>query len=218
MSSRCLKLAFFKWFPLLNFQGAFFFYAPKLHEEYRTKLKRLHDAHPKLSRVFKSSVFPAAGFNCGPRVVTLEHVDNANLPFGLCAVFACGSYDPTKGGHLILFNLNLAVQFPPGSTVLLPSGTIRHGNAAIQPGETRQSFTQFCPGGLFRWVDYGFKSVKSSSAEVKRGLEETFEDRLCRSVGLFSKMDELEADRQAVSAGGFDYQYLDLLRPSNNNT
>ncbi|KAF8452155.1 hypothetical protein L210DRAFT_3384777, partial [Boletus edulis BED1] len=78
-------------------------------------------------------LFPTAMFNCGDQVVTLEHIDNTKLPFGPCAIFACGSYDPTLGGHLILFDLTVVIEFPPGSTILIPSSTLRHGNVAVSP-------------------------------------------------------------------------------------
>lgn len=180
---------------MLDQLETFSFYAPKLYKEYRKKLQLLYQSNSKLEMVFHTN-FPAATFNCGPRVVTLEHVDGGNLPFGLCAIFACGSYDPTTGGHLILFDLNLAIQFPPGSTILIPSATLRHGNASIQAHETRQSFTQFCPGGLFRWVDYGFKTVKSSPAELRQHFIDTHNDRVQHSLSLFSTIDELKTDRQ----------------------
>lgn len=126
--------------------------------------------------------------------MTLEHVDVTNVPYGFCAIFACGSYDPTKGGHLILFNLSLVIQFPPGSTILVPSGTIRHGNVAIQANETRQSFTQYCPGGLLRWVAYGFQCVNKSPADLKHHFDETHDQRRLTAVGLFSRLQELYKD------------------------
>lgn len=181
--------------PLL---GCFALYAPKLCKDYETNLNALLAKHTGLKKPFKNSVFPTCTFNCGPRVVTLDHVDNTNVPYGLCAVFACGSYDPTQGGHLILFNLRLVVQFPPGSTILVPSGTIRHGNVPIRPHETRQSFTQYCPGGLLRWVAYGFQSVKLASPSIKQEFQRTQEERRVRSVGLFSKANEVVGDRVTV--------------------
>lgn len=178
--------------------GAFAFYAPKLYKEYTDHLDPLFERYPGFKKTFSNSIFPACTFNCGPRVVTLEHVDCTNVPFGLCAIFACGSYDPKTGGHLVLFDLGLVIEFPPGSTILVPSGTLRHGNVAIKDGETRQSFTQYCPGGLFRWVAYGFKSVTTSSDETRRLFERSHETRCKRAVGLFSKLDELESDRKSV--------------------
>ena len=184
--------------PLTLTPDAFAFHAPKLYKEYTDHLDPLFEKYPHFRKPFRNSIFPTCTFNCGPRVVTLEHVDSTNVPFGLCAIFACGSYDPSKGGHLILFDLGLVIEFPPGSTILVPSGTLRHGNVAIQADETRQSFTQYCPGGLFRWVAYGFKQVKTSSDAERMFFEYSHEERCKRAVCLFSKLDELEGDRKHV--------------------
>jgi hypothetical protein len=44
--------------------------------------------------------------------------------------------------------------------VIIPSSTVPHGNTPTQPGEKRVSFTQYCSGGLFRYVQYGFRTMK----------------------------------------------------------
>jgi len=85
-------------------------------------LKVLFGQHPHLEHIFSNSMFPAVSFNCGPRTVSLDHTDHGNLSHGLCALTALGAYDHTRGGHLILFGLKLAIQFPVGSTALIPSG------------------------------------------------------------------------------------------------
>jgi hypothetical protein len=58
---------------------------------------------------------------------------------------------------LVLWDCHLVVEFPPGSTILLPSAILAHSNLAVSPGETRYSFTQYTAGGLFRWVENGFQ-------------------------------------------------------------
>lgn len=131
--------------------------APKLYHYYIDHLSKLHKHHPSLKRLFLASIFPAASFNFGPRMVCFKHKDFANLPFGLCAVTALGSFDPQKGGHLVLWDLHLVIEFPPGSTILLPSAIVAHSNVPIQKNETRLSFAQYAAGGLFRWVEHGFQ-------------------------------------------------------------
>ncbi|KAG6905458.1 hypothetical protein DXG01_002553, partial [Tephrocybe rancida] len=86
--------------------------------------------------------------------------DTANLPFGLCAVTALGNFDATKGGHLVLWDLGLVIEFPPSSTILIPSAVIEHSNIPIQEHETRYSFTQYSSGGLFQWAEYGMQNNK----------------------------------------------------------
>ena len=164
----------------------------------KDNLRALFAKHPHLHRPFNNSIFPTCTFNCGSRVVTLDHVDSTNVPYGFCAIFTCGSYDPTKSGHLVLFDLSLMVQLPPGSSILIPSGTICHANVAIQPHETRQSFTQYCPGGLLRWVAYGFKAVNTSSESIRQQLEKMHKKRCTHAIGLFSKLQELHKDRVRI--------------------
>ena len=97
---------------------------------------------PRDMRVFRNSVFPATTFNLGPKVETVEHYDSKNKAEGWIVVTALGEFDPKTGGHLIMRELGLVVQFPPGSTILFPSAIVRHGNIPVQPHETRASFTQ----------------------------------------------------------------------------
>jgi hypothetical protein len=75
-------------------------------------------------------------------------------------VTALGAFDPKRGGHLILWDCHLVIEFPPGSTILLPSAILAHSNVAVSSHETRYSFTQYTAGGLFRWVEQGFQKTK----------------------------------------------------------
>ncbi|KIJ58234.1 hypothetical protein HYDPIDRAFT_103064, partial [Hydnomerulius pinastri MD-312] len=146
--------------------SSFAFYAPKLHRFYAENLDSLFKNDPQLCRNFPRNVFPAATFNCGGKVYTLRHLDSTNIAHGWCSIWAGGSFDPKKGGHLILFKLGLVIEFPPGSTVLIPSSIVSHGNVPIRDGESRVSFTQYCAGGLLRWVQHGFRAVKTLPAKV----------------------------------------------------
>jgi len=132
-------------------------WAPKLYAYYVEKIGQLYQQDPSLTPVFRNSVFSSTTYNLGPRTVCFKHTDFANLPFGLCAVTAMGSYDPTKGGHLVLWECCLVIEFPPGSTILLASGVIAHSNASVMQGETRYSVVQYSAGALFRWVENGFQ-------------------------------------------------------------
>lgn len=133
-------------------------------------------------------MYPAVSFNCGPETTCVQHTDYHNAPNVFCAVTALGNYDPTLGGHLILFPLKLVVEFPPGSTILLPSACISHGNTAIvrENGEERQSITQYCAGGLLRWVDYGFQTGinldKTKEGSAAKGLANGTGDERWRSL------------------------------------
>jgi hypothetical protein len=117
-----------------------------------------------------------------------------NCPFGLCAIQALGDFDPKFGGHLILWEVKKVVEFPPGSLVLIPSATITHSNTPVRLGETRTSFTQFCAGGLFRYVDNGFRTDREledeDPEEFKRMLEQK-EGRWKMGLSLLSRLGDL---------------------------
>jgi len=66
----------------------------ELHAHYADTLKTLHNHDLTLKCIFPTSVFFATTYN---------------------------PLDPKKGGHLILWDCGLVVEFPPGSTILIPS-------------------------------------------------------------------------------------------------
>ncbi|KAJ7120482.1 hypothetical protein C8R43DRAFT_900789 [Mycena crocata] len=152
----------------------FMAFAPDLHEFYRTNLDQLcewdrrqtHAKHIIRNFAANLSVFAVATFNFGPATVTFPHIDFANLAWGWCAITALGKFDPNLGGHLILWDLRLIIRFPPGSTILIPSAILRHSNTCIRRHETRFSFTQFTPAGLFRWVYNDFRTDKDIDANA----------------------------------------------------
>ncbi|KAI0689948.1 hypothetical protein BC835DRAFT_1281908, partial [Cytidiella melzeri] len=135
--------------------------------------------------------------NFGPNAVTFPHVDSGNKANGLCLIFCTGNFDATKGGHLVFQQLKIVVEFPPGCLALIPSATMMHGNTSIQPGEQRQSFTQYAAGGLFRWVQYGFQSWKELAKDEDRLAREMDrrDTRWAEAVGGFSTLSSLHDDR-----------------------
>ncbi|KAG1724046.1 uncharacterized protein EDB91DRAFT_1063058 [Suillus paluster] len=88
-----------------------------------------------------------------------------NFPSRMCSITTLGNYDPANGGHLVLFDLGHIVQFPPGSTILIPSAILCHRNVPIASGEKCLFFTQYFAGGLIRWVDYGFQTEANFKRE-----------------------------------------------------
>ncbi|TFK18416.1 hypothetical protein FA15DRAFT_565693, partial [Coprinopsis marcescibilis] len=137
---------------------SFSLWAPRLYGYYKEKLDALFTRMPELQRNFCKSVFPRAAFNLGTQVCTVDHRDCMNCPFGWCTIHALGNFNHRKGGHLVLPDLKLVIEFPSGSVVLMPSATLTHSNTKVLKGQTRFSFTQYCPGGLFRFVDNDFQT------------------------------------------------------------
>jgi hypothetical protein len=105
------------------------------------------------------------------------------------------------GGHLILWDLGLVINFPSGSTVLIPSSVIRHSNTDIQEGETHYSFTQYAAGGLFRWVYNGFCSDKEFLVTAMMEQRDRRDADCTRQwedgLGMFSKLSEFYIDGDA---------------------
>jgi hypothetical protein len=132
-------------------------YAPKLYGFVNSTFASLEAAHPELDFPFEDHPFSGLTYNFGPRACTIPHKDRNDLSWSLCSVTSLGSYDHTKGGHLVLWDLNLAIEFPPYSTILFPSAMIRHSNVDIGPEEHRSSITQYNSHGLFRWVAYDYE-------------------------------------------------------------
>ncbi|PBK63847.1 hypothetical protein ARMSODRAFT_893855, partial [Armillaria solidipes] len=182
--------------------SAFATWAPNLFHYYALHLRDLllHDATLMLN--WTHSIFAAATFNFGPRTPCFRHTDSGNLPFGWCAITALGQFDHRRGGHLVLWDLKLVIDFPPGSTILIPSAILRHLNTNIGWWEKRYSFTQYTAGGLFRWVDYGFRTSEeywgSLNPAEQAAAKQTREERWRMGLGMFSTLDDLR--RRATGA------------------
>lgn len=107
---------------------AFRCYHPVLYKEYQ-QVKDYYsreDGGGILHWNFSGSVYSATTVNFGPRTLTHDHVDSANFAPGWCRVRPYGKYDFRRGGHLVFWDLGIAVQFPAGTSIfshLLSSST-----------------------------------------------------------------------------------------------
>ncbi|KAJ7710235.1 hypothetical protein B0H14DRAFT_3524886 [Mycena olivaceomarginata] len=125
------------------------------NSEHTALLGRLlaDEDHPHLTRNWERSVFSQATFNFGPRAWTFKHRDILNVTFGMCVVQALGDFNPKEGGHIILWELKLVIEFPPGRPHPYP----------------------YTGGGLFRYVDNGFRTEK---ALAEQDPEDTVDELL----------------------------------------
>ncbi|KAJ2923660.1 hypothetical protein H1R20_g13435, partial [Candolleomyces eurysporus] len=164
----------------------FALWAPKVYAYYKKWLDKLFNHMPELPRIFGRSIWPTAAFNFSPQLVCHPSARNFNH---------------THGGHLILPNLKLLIEFPAGAIILIPSATLIHANTPVQPGERCISFTQYCAGGLFRYVDNGFRTEGEFAEEYPEGFEAMMkekEDRWRMGVGLWSTLEELLTPAEPV--------------------
>lgn len=175
-------------------------YFPKAYAYLHETLDALCREQQELRKNFpykkrSGSEYPACAFNLGPECVCLDHTDCNNSPELPCHITALGDFNPDTGGHLYLWDLQLIIRFPPGSSILLSSACMRHGNVPIQKGEKRYSFTQYCPGGLMRWVRLGFQTAKSLTKAQRLARDGGHEQRVAEALGRLSKYSELVKDR-----------------------
>ncbi len=164
---------------------------PNVHQFYDKTLTAICINDPPLDRNFVGNPFACASFNLGPQSVSYVHCDHLNLPFGLCTITALGDFDYHLGGHLVLWDLEMIIEFPPGTTILIPSAILRHSNTALaDTSERRYAFVQYSAGALFRWVECDFQTQKTFFAAGRKFVQSGVQ-RWQRGVGMFSKLSDL---------------------------
>ncbi|KAE9389566.1 hypothetical protein BT96DRAFT_960007 [Gymnopus androsaceus JB14] len=153
-------------------------YFPKLHNLYTNTLKDLCNADKSLSPNFKDCCFAASSIN-------LDHAVT-------CAIKNFGTFNYKKGGHLVLWDLKLIIEFPPGCTALLPSAMLAHSNTSIAQREHCQLMTFFTVSGLLRWRHNNYmldKDFIAGATRSKRQAWEEHRDNLWRTgLDLFSDL------------------------------
>ena len=107
-------------------------------------------------------------------------------------------------GRLYCCNSVISSTSTPGSTILIPSALITHYNIDILEGETRYSVTQYTAGGLFRFVEHGFKLNEEyyagMSASERREAAAEDAGRWKGGVAMFSRLPELRKKAQVAKA------------------
>ncbi|KZV60518.1 hypothetical protein PENSPDRAFT_593968, partial [Peniophora sp. CONT] len=177
--------AFARWFPL-----------PYYH--LRRAMQKLSEHDTDIKPPFEGSVYPAACANLGPRTCCRWHHDINNYPGIPCWILALGDFNYKLGGHLVLPQLKIYIEFPPGASFLLSSAGLKHGNTPIQAGEKRYSFTQYCPGRLLSYVAYGFKLGRDFSEAEKAAMDEAAGESWRQQLARFSTPASLPRDRRWV--------------------
>ncbi|THU86476.1 hypothetical protein K435DRAFT_683546, partial [Dendrothele bispora CBS 962.96] len=174
-----------------HLSSAFATWAPKLHQVYMDTLSSYEAHDPSFHRNFPGTAFAAATFNFDEQTETMEHVDYFNYITGWCGITALGHFNHTKGAQMILWDLKLVIEFPPVSSMLIPSCFLRHSNTAVPTGETRQSFTEFSAGGLFRYKDDEMRTRVSMSNEERKQKETEARESAREAVNIYSTFKEL---------------------------
>ncbi|KAJ7701599.1 hypothetical protein B0H16DRAFT_1348124 [Mycena metata] len=112
--------------------------------------------HPDALYPCDSTVFSAITFELGgPHCRGFGGSADRHQAETWSVLHALGDYSSLHGGHIILWDLGLVVCFPPGSSILIPTGIIRYSFVRVRPGETRYSVIQHTGGGIARWFSNG---------------------------------------------------------------
>jgi len=187
-----------------SFLGSFETYAKRIHDYVKEtmELLRAHsdsstgEANP-LRRPYDANVgvFPCRSFNLGEQSISFPHTDDGNLAHSWCSITPLSQFNPKTGGHLVLWDFGLIIEFPPGTTILIPSAFLRHSNTSIHEGESQYSVIQYAAGDLFRWVYHRFKTeddwkVTASPEDLKAHTVDQ-ENRWKEAVVMFTTMREL---------------------------
>ncbi|KAL1711916.1 hypothetical protein EV715DRAFT_297569 [Schizophyllum commune] len=182
--------------------SAFNNWQPDIHEEYAGVQKKLLGWKPRLRRFlnFRKSVWSCLTINFGPRTETVAHRDFGNLAHGFCAITALGNFNPDLGGHIVLRELRVAIRFPPGSSIIIPSALVTHYNTRIGDDETRYSVTQYTSGAIFRFVEHDFKLDEQYygglSAAGRRQAAKDNASRWRKGLAKLARLPRLRADAE----------------------
>ncbi|KJA21111.1 hypothetical protein HYPSUDRAFT_141348 [Hypholoma sublateritium FD-334 SS-4] len=184
--------------------GAFAFWNPGVYDYQKKRVEQVlaeKSDRPPLRRTTPKTAFPTTACNFR-RVCCCPHRDTQNCPFGWCAITALGKFDHRRGGHLILWELKLVIEFPHGYTILIPSATVTHLNTPVADAEIRMSMTQYCAGSVLRYADNLGSTDKNLWHKNKAlyGQNQADRDERWRmSLGLLSTVDDLEKGRRGRS-------------------
>ncbi|KAJ7152744.1 hypothetical protein C8R43DRAFT_886147, partial [Mycena crocata] len=142
---------------------------------------------------FPNSVFTTSQLRfCDVPSISQKNIDSDFVTME--AITAVGTYDK-KRGQLILYDDEGAVEFPPGSTALFPTGTKRFSFAPVAAHETRYLFRQFCHASVLRWLekdgqgDTEFEGF--ASAEEMEAWQARRSARGANAIKYFSKLHDV---------------------------
>ncbi|KAJ7719392.1 hypothetical protein B0H16DRAFT_1336722, partial [Mycena metata] len=179
----------------------FSIFAKHLYDYYSQVVTRYEGAYTGASHPLWFGVFSAATFHLGPKIYrAMEH----DLAWGWTAITALGDYHPGQGGHIILWDLNLVVHFPPGATILLPRALVRYSFVKIRPDETRYTLIQFTPAPIINFSINGGASDVEFAANATREMHEARElDRLGECdpeflMGMWTHFNDYEEDTHRI--------------------
>ncbi|KAK7054023.1 hypothetical protein R3P38DRAFT_2381946, partial [Favolaschia claudopus] len=155
--------------------------------------------HPSAFYPCEASVFSAATVELGGPHRTRSDWRGHIPPFEAAVwsiLTAAGTYRSIYGGHLIVWDLGLVIQFPAGSSILVPTGIVRYSFVEVRPGEDRFSILQWAGSGVRRFVENGYKTDIDFAREASEEQHNMREDRRTESHLVASELFPLPRDIQ----------------------
>jgi len=149
---------------------------PDLMKEYTDLQVKLFALDSTFRMLFPDSPFCSFTANMGPQTVCIGHRDFWNLAHGTCPIGVLGPFNHRTGGHIILHEPKLIIEFRRGDVMFIPSAAVTHENVPIADGEMRYSFTMYTAGGLFRYAWCGMRTLKD--IQEKEEFEELYRSYL----------------------------------------
>ncbi|KAJ7107311.1 hypothetical protein C8R43DRAFT_1140287 [Mycena crocata] len=170
----------------------FKFWAVNVHAFFDRALDRYEEYYDGSKRPLETGAFSAATFQLGSNPIW--PVLDYDLAWGWCALIAFGNYNPHKGGHIILWDLNLLVRFPPGATILIPRALVRYSFVGVAAHETRHCLIQFTPQPVFSFAANGGMSDVNWArfATREEHAERAAERDGALSMSLLTKVDDVD--------------------------
>ncbi|KAJ7034645.1 hypothetical protein C8F04DRAFT_955953, partial [Mycena alexandri] len=155
------------------------------------------EKHPDLLYPSTSSIYSAATFELGGphRRTVAQGVPHRFVPGALSILTALGKYNPLRGGHVILWELGFVVCFPPGASIILPTGVIHYSFVRVRPDETRYSLLQWAGSGIARYLRNGFNfdaDFAKASREKYAAREERRKADHAAAIDTFPLESELD--------------------------
>ncbi|KAJ7867560.1 hypothetical protein B0H14DRAFT_3588678 [Mycena olivaceomarginata] len=177
----CTFLFFGPFLRILGFTDLMFFLiAPHLHAFYQTTMAKFYTSPttPNMLSALKKFVFASIMLNLGPRTVTFPHLDLVYHH---------------RHRHLILWDLKRVIEFPPGTSIAIPSAIFRHSNVSIATPESQASIVQYTGANIFRWVENDFYTDTQLSSAGRRAARAHVKTRFQEGIKLWSTADEFTA-------------------------
>ncbi|KAJ7142166.1 hypothetical protein C8R46DRAFT_1233201 [Mycena filopes] len=115
------------------------------------------------------------------------------LPAGLSALTVVGDYHPTEG-ELILWEDQTVLNFPPGSTFLLPKW-MHYSFTAVEAPGYQMVIVQSCDGELDDYVENDFHATVCGEADTDL---ESLQQRADIEADNYSRRDEYERGEDGV--------------------